>query len=182
MTGPVVCPRETDVLELIAIGQWPARAGADLRAHVASCAGCADLAAVATAIVDARDLGATRVRVPDASLVWFRAQLRAREEAARRAARPLWLAQVAAVASVVIALALWSGGLTGWFTNGVASMWVATVDLFARDTASPSSPDGGLWSISTAATTHWLLLAAALGTVLIVPIALGLSRLADGRE
>jgi hypothetical protein len=182
MTEPVLCPRETDVLELVAIGQWPARADAELRAHVAACASCADMAAVAAAVVDARDAGAARVRVPDASLVWFRAQLRAREEAARRAARPLWLAQVAAVAAVVIALALWSGGLTDWFTTGVASMWGATVGLFARDTAGPSSPDGGLWSISTATTTYWLLLAAVLGTALIFPIALGLSRLADGRE
>jgi hypothetical protein len=181
MTEPVVCPRETDVLELVAIGQWPVRAGADLRAHVASCASCADLAAVATAVVETRDAGAAHVRVPDASLVWFRAQLRAREEAARRAARPLWVAQVAAVAAVVIALALWSGGLTHWFTTGVASMWATTLHLFAHETARPSSPDAGLWSISTA-TTQWLLLAAALGTVLIVPIALGLSRLADGRE
>jgi hypothetical protein len=180
MTEPVVCPHETDVLELVAIGQWPARADVALRAHVAACASCTDLASVAAAVVDVRDAGAMHVRVPDASLVWFRAQLRAREEAARRAARPLWLAQLAAVAAVVIALALWSGGLTDWFTTGLASAWATTIDLFTRETASPSSPDAGLWSVSTA-TTRWLL-ATALGAVLIVPIALGLSRLADGRE
>ncbi|HVW03566.1 MAG TPA: hypothetical protein VHB78_01100 [Vicinamibacterales bacterium] len=180
MTEPVICPRETDVLDLVAIGQWPARADAGLRAHVAACASCTDLASVAMAVVDARDTGAARVRVPDASLVWFRAQLRAREEATRRAARPLWVAQMAALGVAAIALALWSGGLMDWFVGGVASAWTTTVDVFARETVASTSPDNGLWSASN--TTHWLLLAAALGVVLIVPIALGLSRLADGRE
>ncbi len=180
MTAPVVCPRETDVLELIAIGQWPARADAELRAHVAACAACADLAAVAVAVVDVRDSGAAHVRVPDASLVWFRAPLRAREEAARRAARPIWIAQAAALAVATIALVLWSGGLTDWFTTGVSSLWSTTVGLFARDAVTSTSPDNGLWSAST--TARWMLLATALGAILIVPIALGLSRLADGRE
>jgi hypothetical protein len=87
---------------------------------------------------------------------------------------------MAALGVAAIALALWSGGLMDWFVGGVASAWMTTVDVFARETVASTSPDNGLWSASN--TTHWLLLATALGVVLIVPIALGLSRLADGRE
>lgn len=39
-----------------------------------------------------------RVRVPPAELVWMRAQMRAREEAARKAARPILIAQALGIA------------------------------------------------------------------------------------
>ena len=62
MNRPMIpCARETDVLDLIAIGQWPARADATLAAHVASCASCSDLAIVASAITDSGSSGASRL-------------------------------------------------------------------------------------------------------------------------
>lgn len=42
-----------------------------------------------------------RVRVPPAELVWMRAQMRAREEAARKAARPILIAQALGIAVFV---------------------------------------------------------------------------------
>src|SRR6188768_22628 len=94
-----ICPHEQDVLDLVAIGQWPARADASLVAHAEACETCRDLASVAGAIVESRDaLPATHV--PDASVVWYRAQVRARLDAARRAGRPMLFAQMAAVAGV----------------------------------------------------------------------------------
>ncbi|MGE5816048.1 MAG: hypothetical protein ACM36C_16280, partial [Acidobacteriota bacterium] len=99
----VECPREQDVLDALASRRWPHRAGDELRAHVATCGICADLVTVAGALLDDESVPH---ELPPASLVWWRAQLRARVEAARAALRPIRVAQLAAVicaAAVVIA-------------------------------------------------------------------------------
>jgi hypothetical protein len=110
MTRPsdFTCACERDVLDLVAIGQWPSRADEALRAHVASCATCAEVAAVAAAVREWADDSdaAEPVKVPDASVVWYRAQVRAREDATRRASRPVLVAQLVALVAVVIAAVL----------------------------------------------------------------------------
>lgn len=112
MTRPsdLSCAHERDVLDLVAIGQWPARADEALRAHVAACGTCAEVAAVAAAVRDWADEADAVVPaiVPDASVVWYRAQVRAREEATRRASRPVLVAQLVALVAVVMA-AVWIG-------------------------------------------------------------------------
>lgn len=95
------CAREEDVLEAVSIG-WAARADADLRAHVAGCAVCADLVQVTTALLADRELACTEATVPPSGVVWWRAQLRAREDAARAAAWPL-----AFIQGVAASVALW---------------------------------------------------------------------------
>ena len=52
MTRPsdMSCPCERDVLDLVAIGQWPSRADEALRAHVAACATCAEVASIAAVV------------------------------------------------------------------------------------------------------------------------------------
>jgi hypothetical protein len=112
MTRPsdLSCVHERDVLDLVAIGQWPSRADETLRAHVATCATCAEVAAVAAAVREWADEtdASEPVKVPDASVVWYRAQVRAREEATRRASRPVLVAQLVALVAVVLA-AVWIG-------------------------------------------------------------------------
>jgi hypothetical protein len=93
---PIECPREQDVLDALASRRWPAGADGELRTHVAACGVCADLVTVAGALLDASDAMQVAQEVPPASLVWWRAQLRAREEAARAALRPIRFAQLAA--------------------------------------------------------------------------------------
>lgn len=176
------CARETDVLDLIGIGQWPARADADLSAHVASCPTCAELAIVASAIVDERDCGENQKRLPDAGIVWLRAQMRAREDAARRAARPLWIAQIGGLAVVAAILAIWSGGLMGGLAAFTSAAWAAVGDLFARQPgliAEAHSPGAG--TTSPAGVT-WLIPALIGGTLAVVMLALGVSKLADGAD
>ncbi len=116
MNGPL-CPYERDVLDLVAIGQWPQRADAQLRAHVAGCASCAEVAEIAAVVREWNEL-ALVAPVPDASVVWHRAQVKAREAAARTASRPVWVAQAAALVALVVALA-WIGPGAGWY----ASLW-----------------------------------------------------------
>ena len=96
------CHREEDVLDAISAGRWPERCDEDLRTHVSCCGVCADLAEVAAALMDDRDAAWREARVPPAGVVWWRAQLRAREEAARAAGRP-----VAFIQGVAASVALW---------------------------------------------------------------------------
>lgn len=98
------CAREQDVLDAVAAGRWPGRCDAELKGHVESCAICQDVAAVFEALAVERDAAwEEAAAMPPSSLVWWRAQIRAREEAARAAARPIAVAQAVALASLLIA-------------------------------------------------------------------------------
>jgi hypothetical protein len=99
------CDREQDVVDAIGAGRWPARCDEELRAHVRSCEVCADLVEILPAMVDERDAAWDAAHVPPAGVVWWRAQLRARNEAVRAVTRPL---------TVVTAIALlFFGALVG---------------------------------------------------------------------
>jgi hypothetical protein len=96
------CEREQDVLDAVGSARWPSRCDEELRDHVNACAVCSDLADVAAAIIDDHDAAWSQARIPSAGVVWWRAQLRAREEAARAAGRP-----VAFIQGVAASVALW---------------------------------------------------------------------------
>jgi hypothetical protein len=97
------CLREQDVMDAVASGRWPVRIEPELRDHVNACAICQDVAVVSPVISAERDEGWENVSVPPSSIVWWRAQIRAREEAARAAARPIAVTQAVAVACLVAA-------------------------------------------------------------------------------
>lgn len=97
------CTREQDVLDAIAAGRWPDRCDPELREHIAACEVCRDIATVVPAIADERDAAWEEPAVPASSVVWWRAQIRAREEAARAAARPIAVVQAIAVACLIAA-------------------------------------------------------------------------------
>jgi hypothetical protein len=98
---PVECEFESEALAAAIQSRWPERVDAALRAHVASCAICADVIAVAGAIDEVREEAIARAAVPDSGRVWWRAQLRARREAAEAAGRPITIAQAIAFAAAV---------------------------------------------------------------------------------
>lgn len=104
------CPFECDVLDALASRRWPARAGEELQAHVAACDNCRDLAAVAGALLNEGDAAYAGSHVPTAASVWHRAQLRARDDAARMAMRPIGFVQGVAFAfgvAAAVAVAVW---------------------------------------------------------------------------
>jgi hypothetical protein len=101
------CAREQDVLDTLAANRWPDRCEPELAAHVRTCEMCSDLAVAAAALLDEHDHSWSEARVPSAAVVWWRAQLSGREEAARAAARPIGFVQgVAASCAVWIAVSL----------------------------------------------------------------------------
>jgi hypothetical protein len=121
---------------------------------------------VATALGQLEDVPAD-ARVPDASAVWYAAQARARQELAGRAARPVLIAEAAAVSTAlgaaVFGWRLGGASLTEWWTRASAIEVPGWPDLSAV-TASPSFP--------------WLA-GAALAWALVVPAAWSVARFAD---
>jgi len=96
-----VCSHEREVAALLRGGQWPVGCGPELRAHVAGCGRCSEFVAVRTAMQGLRagDMAAARLEAP--GVIWWRAQLRKRNAAMARVARPLKAAQLFAMAVVV---------------------------------------------------------------------------------
>ena len=95
------CPREQEVVSAVSGGHWPERCDEELRAHAAGCPICAEVAAIAAALQADRGALWREAHVPPAGRVWWRAEMRARHEAARKAAQPITIAQAVAGASVV---------------------------------------------------------------------------------
>ena len=129
------CVREQDVLDALTAGRW----NDDLREHVSGCAICSDLADVAAALNAEQDAAWRDARVPSAGVMWWRAQLRAREDAARAAGRPVAFIQgVAASVAVwlIVSLvrALPAGYLSEWRTWVSISLPILTMADVARVT------------------------------------------------
>ena len=100
MQASVECPHEADVFEAVAFGRWPDHC-ADLVAHVSTCAICADLVIVARALHDDRESLCREAPLPAAGMVWWRATIRARADAARTATQPISVLQGIAGACIV---------------------------------------------------------------------------------
>src|SRR5262245_50539832 len=77
-----------------------------------TCAECAETAALKARIRDDFECTHREARVPTPEIVWWRAQMRAREEAARTAARPILFTQALAVAALIGFLVSVIGRLT----------------------------------------------------------------------
>ena len=158
------CTREEAVLEAINDGLWPDRTDAALREHVDACSVCADLAQVAVLLQQERDGALQEARVPSSGLVWWRAQLRARQEAARAAERPIAFVEGLTVAcGLGVAFAIF----------GLASPWVRewtawTVDVIAR--AIPGGSEVDMLTATVQGSTLWLVALAA--WILLAPLAI----------
>jgi hypothetical protein len=161
---PNFCSRETELWDAIAAGRWPDPADASLRAHVVTCAACRDLALVADTLQrDARDVGRA-ASPPTSAIVWWRAQMRARQEAARAADRPITVVHALAIASaaglllgLLGSVAAWVRGSSGWFSAWSASAFSAASQFAAIDFSN-----------------RWVLVPAVLIvlTLLVMPVAL----------
>jgi len=90
----MMCERESQAAAARLSGEWPA----ELTQHVAQCPDCQDALMVSSFLSEGP--GADAIEVPAAGLVWFKAKLRLRREAAERAELPLVWGQrvVAAIA------------------------------------------------------------------------------------
>ncbi len=119
-----MCDREQELLTALRTGAWTP----DLRAHFAACESCAETAITSEFLRQAA--AAADSTVPPAGLVWWKAQLRARREAARAAARPVLIAEravaVVALLGAVWAMAWLSPGSTPAALAGIIALAVIT--------------------------------------------------------
>jgi hypothetical protein len=163
------CAREPEIVEAVGFGRWPDHCP-ELVAHAASCELCRDVVEVARALHGDRDALCREAQPPAAGMVWWRATIRARAEAARTATQPISVVQGIAGACIVGA------------TAGLASVaWqpMRWVDRIGELAIQFELQRAGIAAASTFAATHGLplLLAVAAGLVL-APLALYLT-LAD---
>lgn len=82
---PFECEKESLVIEAVRSGSWDA----DLRAHATHCEWCSDAAVAARVLNEMRAIDQAEARIPDAGLMWWKAQLTAKRTAAERATQPI---------------------------------------------------------------------------------------------
>jgi predicted anti-sigma-YlaC factor YlaD len=154
------CGREAETTA----AAWTGAFAPDLAAHLGQCEDCREIAALAQALRDDRSAACTAARPPSAGAVWWRAQRRAREEAARRAARPIafvhGIALGCGVAAVVAILGLGFGGLRAFLPSWPAFAW-------------PALPSGSAVALLGTLPTGVLVVLAA--TLLLAPVAVYLA-------
>jgi hypothetical protein len=150
--------------------RWPDRAPADLVSHVAGCAVCADVLAVAEAFGDDLDEAPPMPRPPDATVVWLRAQMRARLEAERLAARPITVAQAVGLATGVGVIGAVFGASATWFQSGLGSAWSAVKSVSALEP--PALPPG---LVSVVSSHGFLVAGAVIGGLVIASVAVFLT-------
>ncbi|MGH9371692.1 MAG: hypothetical protein ACRD15_09195 [Vicinamibacterales bacterium] len=147
------CQFEEDLLDALAANRWPERSEPALRQHVSACAICTDVAEIASAFFEDRDVARTEAPVPSASGVWWRAQIRAREESARMAARPIAVVQAAAtVCAAAVSIAAAPAAST-WIRDAIAAFGAT-----------------GWWSVPRDVTLAWILSTAAYTTLPLLAV------------
>jgi hypothetical protein len=117
--NPVECEFEADVLAAVLQSRWPNGTDAALRSHVAGCAICSDVVAVAGMMDASREELRVAAQVPDSGRVWWVAQMRARREAARTAGRPITVAHVLAFACAMGLMGACFGATSEWFQGAL---------------------------------------------------------------
>jgi hypothetical protein len=131
---PIDCRRETEIVDAIAAGEWPEAAPIELREHAAACPVCADLALAASALHDEAASTPATMALPSAGQVWWRAELRARHEAAQLAQRPVIAVQVVAavvcLAAALTGLRSFGPDAWAWFLGVASSARTTTFDTW----------------------------------------------------
>jgi hypothetical protein len=148
--SPFRCTREREVSELLHQGYWPEACPEELRAHVEACRICSDLVLVTSALGVERKETMSTARLEAPGALWWRAQLRKRNAAIEKMARPILGAQVFALAIALVmavVVLVWQAG--NW------SAWIhelpETLHLDALLPATPVDLSRMLWIIPVVA-------------------------------
>src|SRR5262249_19678265 len=109
------CSSEKEVQAALRQGHWPHACDPDLRAHVNGCRDCHELFLVTQSLQKAKANGERLAGTGSPGLLWWRAQLRRRNEAIECVTEPLALAERAGLFGLVAAFCvlLWQGGQSG---------------------------------------------------------------------
>jgi hypothetical protein len=135
------CTREKEVMELLRSGGWPAACEPELREHVAGCGLCAQTVMLKSAFASELATAKDEARLQSAGVLWWRAQLRRRNEAVERVNRPIARAQrFALLINLLAAIAL------------LASQWrhgFRLAEWFSGTAEAPIFHPSALWALAT---------------------------------
>lgn len=153
------CPHETEIQAIVRSGHWPEACDPELRNHVETCRTCGEQLLVLHAFHSARAHTMQAARVDHPNLLWWRAQLRRRNDALQRVSRPITTAQIFAFCiSVLAAAALlgsqWQQGLnwSSWLPQSSSASQFDALSFFTSINA-----DWGLFLMLTGLGTVLLL-------------------------
>jgi hypothetical protein len=144
-----------------AIDQHAGASTADVRRHLGECASCRELYHLVSSLREDRVEALAQVQVPSAGQVWWRAELRARQEASAAAARPITVVTGLAAASLAGLLASIAGVIAWWLQGWTAPVVVSA--LAAAVASRMAYLPTGLW------VTTWLV---ALAFIIVTPVLL----------
>jgi predicted anti-sigma-YlaC factor YlaD len=152
------CHRSSDVVAAASAGELSHAADSELHRHLAECAACRDLALVISALRGERDRIRREAPAPSAGLVWWRAQLRERQEAERRAAAPVTLVHAAAFVAVLVLAVLSFSTFARWGWTGSLTGMLPTFPTWSETSQSLASLSPLVrWTLALGATA-WLIL------------------------
>jgi hypothetical protein len=119
------CGREQDVLDAVRCGRY----SDELRAHTNECALCLDTMEVATVLREDLEGSLPDARVPSAGLVWWRAEIRSRQEAMRTVARPItWVQAFGGACLAGAGIAVLSRGWP-WLKHAISQIDISTLSF-----------------------------------------------------
>lgn len=164
------CPREEEILDALAADAVVENWTSELREHAASCAICRDVVAVALPLLQEHRAVVATAQPPSSGVVWWRAQMRGRQEAAKVATRPITVVQaLAVIPGTVLVLALLSA------VAPVFSGWLGDLTIFSGATRSVADwftlPRIELSSVIPTTSTGVLLACASAICLLVGPLA-----------
>lgn len=94
-----LCPREDELLDALGRGFL----GEELESHAAACLSCSELRLVAGALLEERTEAIVEAPIRSSGTMWWRMQLRRRQDTMARARRSLLIGQAA---TLIVALSL----------------------------------------------------------------------------
>jgi predicted anti-sigma-YlaC factor YlaD len=140
------CMREDELLDALE----RRFVGAELASHVASCASCHELHSVAGALLDDRAQAMLEAPVPSAGTMWWRLQLRRRQDAQLAARRSLLIGQAATVLiALSLLIAIFGSDLASGVRQAVGAVRMSTPMLVIAASWLLAAPIAGWVAIRT---------------------------------
>jgi hypothetical protein len=166
------CSREFEVLDALQTAAWPECCSDTLRTHVAECQSCAAVVEIVLALTDEHRTATLEASVPSSGIVWWRAQMRARQEATVVAMRPIHVVQGLSLACGAGLLAAAVSFVSPTFRSWLA--WIGGAASEMKSLELPAAIWSNLQGVVTPSGSGPVLLAAILAItalILLAPVA-----------
>jgi predicted anti-sigma-YlaC factor YlaD len=146
------------VLAPVIAGELSHAVDSELRHHLSECESCRDLALVVSALRGERNRSRREAPAPSAGLVWWRAELRERQQAARRAAAPVTLVHAAALVAVLVLAVVSFSTVAGWAWTASLTDFLPTLPTWTETSRALAELSPALRSALALGATGWLIL------------------------